>query len=261
MRGDELEFLRARAKKIERTLARNSWTRVRLASATGYDERTIRNVLAGKPVRDQTIIDICQALGIAPELDEESQYAEVADEQYGSYARRLFSAYDGGFFAYRRSFTSASHLMRTVIEFAWSEEAKSLTFSEHSRYSTVRKVVDHSQTGHVYISPLTDLVHLLTTHQGAVRLITLSKMRGGEDVMRGAVLTQSEHRMYYQPSVSAIVLTKISNYEPERHRAMVGPIDANAEEHGSIVTELDQTERDVVQHRRGDAYGRPLAVV
>ena len=79
----EEDYLSARARKIERALVRKNWTRVHLAEITGYDERTIRNVLHAKPVRDQTIIDICEALGIEPELEDESQYVEVADAEYG----------------------------------------------------------------------------------------------------------------------------------------------------------------------------------
>ena len=69
--------------------------------------------------------------------------------------------------------------------------------------------------------------------------------------MRGAVLTQSEHRLFYQPSVSPMVLTKIEQYEPERHRAMVGPIDSMADEYVLICEELEQTEREVVQIAHG----------
>src|SRR5215207_5947011 len=71
MMGREDEFLSARARKIERALLRKNWTRVHLADLTGYDERTIRNVLHGKPVREQTVIDICEALGIEPILEAE----------------------------------------------------------------------------------------------------------------------------------------------------------------------------------------------
>ena len=80
MNGRVEEFLISRARKIERALVRKSWTRVHLAELTGYDERTIRNVLGAKPVRDQTIIDICQALGIEPELEDSSEYVEVEVE-------------------------------------------------------------------------------------------------------------------------------------------------------------------------------------
>ncbi len=104
MNGRVQEFLMSRARKIERALVRRSWTRVHLAELTGYDERTIRNVLGAKPVRDQTIIDICQALGIEPDLEDSSEYVEVADAEYGEYPRGPYRRYEGGYFAYRRSF-------------------------------------------------------------------------------------------------------------------------------------------------------------
>jgi hypothetical protein len=72
MHVGEADFLSARARKIERALILKNWTRVHLATLTGYDERTIRNVLGGRVVRDQTIIDISQALGIQAELERES---------------------------------------------------------------------------------------------------------------------------------------------------------------------------------------------
>ncbi len=77
MNGD-VEFLSARARKIERALVHKGWTRIRLAEVTGYDERTIRNVLSAKAVRDQTIADICQALGIDPNHDPRN-HIEIAD--------------------------------------------------------------------------------------------------------------------------------------------------------------------------------------
>jgi hypothetical protein len=61
-----------------------------------------------------------------------------------------------------------------------------------------------------------------TTVEGAVRLITLTKMIGGDELMRGAVLTQIDRDAHYLPSFSPIVLTKLRNYEPETHRAMTG---------------------------------------
>lgn len=247
----EVQFLSGRAKRIERALISKNWTRVQLADATGYDERTIRNVLGGRPVRNQTIIDICQALGIEPELSDRNEHFEVAEELYGAYARGPFRTYEGGFFAYRRSFSAKPRLMRTVFELAWCDDPAGLIFHEHSRFLKQQKVIDHSQSGHVYISPLTDLIHLLTTQQGAVRLITLTKMRGGEEIMRGIVLTQSEHRLFYQPSVSAMVLVKIPDYDGALHRPMVGPIDASADEYEALCGELDQTESEIVQLARG----------
>ena len=246
MNGRNDEFLTARARKIERALIGKNWTRVHLAEVTGYDERTIRNVLGRKLVRDQTIIDICQALGIKPELEDESQYIEVADALYGEYPRGPYRKYEGGYFAYRRSFSSPVRLMRTVVALEWSEDV-GLIFREHSQFKAGRRQIDNSQGGHVYISQTTGLMHLLTTVEGAVRLITLTKMIGGDELMRGAVLTQIDRDAHYLPSFSPIVLTKLRNYEPETHRAMTGPIDERADEYESICAELDDTERRAIE--------------
>src|SRR4051812_35928751 len=246
MNGRVQEFLISRARKIERALVRRSWTRVHLAELTGYDERTIRNVLGAKPVRDQTIIDICQALRIEPDLEDSSEYVEVADALYGQYPRGPYRRYEGGYFAYRRSFSSSFRLMRTAIEFAWSED-EGLVFHELSQFHAGRKQINNSQSGHIHISQTTGLMHLLTTVEGAVRLITLTKMIGGDEVMRGAVLTQIDRDAHYVPSLSPMVLTKLRDYAPTKHGAMVGPIDQTAEEYNFICSELDQAERHVLQ--------------
>ena len=260
MHNGESDFLSARARKIERALVTKKWTRVHLANVTGYDERTIRNVLSGKAVRNQTILDISQALDIEAELEGEGHNVEVAGELYGAYARTPFLGYEGGFFGFRRSFTSPLLLMRTLFEFAWSDEQECLIFHEHSRFSNRQKVIDHSQNGRVYISPLTDLMHLLTTFQGAVRLITLTKIRGGDEVMRGAILTQSERPMYYAPSISPIVLKKIRDYDLSIHLTMVGPLDDKAEDYEAACSKLDQTEREVLHSAVGRAERAPAAL-
>ena len=68
--SESSEFRLERAKKLQRALRNKQWTRTFLASKTGYDEKTIRNVLNGMQVKDKTIVDVCQALGIEPILDD-----------------------------------------------------------------------------------------------------------------------------------------------------------------------------------------------
>jgi hypothetical protein len=141
-------------------------------------------------------------------------------------------------------------LMRTVVELEWAED-EGLIFHEHTRFQAAGKQVDNSQSGHVYISQTTGLMHLVTSVEGAVRLVTLTKMIGGEEVMRGAVLTQIDRDAHYLPSFSPIVLTKLRNYEPEKHRAMAGPVDERAEEYSVISAELEHTERRVIENAAG----------
>src|SRR5215211_1987880 len=246
MNGRKDEFFSARANRIERALIKKNWTRVHLAEVTGYDERTIRNVLGAKPVRDQTIIDICQALGIEPDLEESSEYVEVAEAEYGEYPRGPYRRYEGGYFAYRRSFNSLARLMRTCVEIEWAED-EGLIFRELSQFQAGHRQVDNSQSGRVHVSQTTGLMHLVTCVEGSVRLITLTKMIGGDEVMRGAVLTQIDRDAHYMPAFSSIVLTKLRNYDPLKHRAMVGPIDESAEEFEFICEELAHTERRAIE--------------
>ena len=116
---------------------------------------------------------------------------EVADAEYGEYPRGPYRRYEGGYFAYRRSFNSLARLMRTCVEMEWAED-EGLIFHEHSQFQVGRRQVDNSQSGRIHISQTTGLMHLVTCVEGSVRLITLTKMMGGVEVMRGAVLTQME---------------------------------------------------------------------
>ena len=93
----------------------------------------------------------------------------------------------------------------------------------------------------------TDMVHLLTTEEGGVRLITLTKKRGRDGAMRGAVLTQhSPKGHFHQPTVSPLVLVKIADGERATHEAMVGPIAPSAADYARIWAELELAETEVV---------------
>jgi hypothetical protein len=245
-----LEFWRKRAAKIEKALLNKAWTRIQLATKSGHDVRTIRTVLAGEdPVRDQTIVDVCQALGIEPELSEptESQI-EVAEPWYGSYAREPYKAYEGAYYAYRRSFTYPGCFMRSIYEIKWHDEDWIFVFQEHQSYSSNNnRKVDHSQSGEVYISPYTDLIHLVTVASGAVRMVTLRKMR--DNAMRGCMLTQSDRDTYFQPCVSGIFLERLFGFDPASLNAnpeLVGPIRPGHADYDRIAEEMAIVEKAVM---------------
>ena len=62
VRSYDLEFRLAGQRKLERALRNKGWTRKQLAEETGYDRKSDPNILAGEPVRDQTVVDVSQAL-------------------------------------------------------------------------------------------------------------------------------------------------------------------------------------------------------
>jgi hypothetical protein len=243
-----VEFWRKRAAKIEKALLNKAWTRAQLALKSGHDVRTIRTVLAGiDAVRDQTIVDICNALNIEPELEARQEVEiEVAEPWYGSYARDPYKSYEGAYFAYRRSFTFPDCFVRSVFEFKWHEEDWIFVFQEHQSYiADNKRKIDHSQSGEVYISQYTDLIHMVTVAMGAVRTVTLRKMR--DNLMRGCILTQSDRGTYFQPCVSGIFLEKIFGFDaatasPE----LIGTIKPGHAEYEKIAEEMAFVERTVM---------------
>jgi len=214
-RNSDLEFRIERAKRLERALRNKGWTRVQLAEKTGYDEKTIRNLLAGEPVRDHTIVDVSNALEVEPQLVNPYDDVDVASDIYGGYLRHTHRNYEGFFYAYRRSFTRPGEIFRSVFGIEWDQSSDYLIFSEYYQLEADEKYGAKSHDGIVYMSSYTSLVHLLTIYEGSIRLATLTKMRQADGIMRGAIQTQSESLMFFQPSVAPIVLRKLKQYDPE----------------------------------------------
>ncbi|TBG08436.1 XRE family transcriptional regulator [Rhizobium leguminosarum] len=183
---------------------------VLLAQRTGYDERTIRNVVKGLPTRVSTVAEICQALGLDPSHAEEHRSIKIADEDHGGYTFSQYDEYIGLYHATRRSFTYRNRLVRSIFDFSWSIEKNCLIFQETQILRSERSdlVLDYSQTGEIYISNTTGMIHLQTLKEGSVRLVTLTKMRMDDRTLHGMVLTQSPQSFYYKPSVSPIYLQK-----------------------------------------------------
>jgi hypothetical protein len=256
-----LEFWRKRAAKIERALLNKAWTRSQLAAKSGHDVRTVRTVLAGvDAVLDQTIVDICQALGIEPELAEPTDSeAEVAEPWYGSYARGPYKSYEGAYYAYRRSFSYPGCFIRSIYEIKWHDEDWIFNFQEHQSYlANNQRKIDHSPSGEVYISQYTDLVHLVTVSAGAVRTVTLRKMR--DNIMRGCMLTQSDRETFFQPCISGVFLEKIFGFDPASlttNPDLLGPIRPDHAEYDRIAEEMAKVESVVMFVATAPAMVKP----
>jgi hypothetical protein len=247
--SNDIVFRQKRADRISQALLNRSWTRDKLAQETGYDVRTIRTVLKGtEAVRDQTIVDVCQALGIEAQLSSpDNEEIEVSESWYGSYAREPYKQYEGVYFAYRRSFSFPDQFIRSFFEIKWHTEDWIFVFQEKQSYiSENERKIDHSQNGEIYISQFTDLVHLVTVNAGAVRTITLTKMRGSGSIMRGSVLTQSDRGLFFQPSVSAIFLEKVHDFDPAIYPLRIGPLKHGDEDYLRVSVEIERIEKEVM---------------
>jgi transcriptional regulator with XRE-family HTH domain len=258
----------ALARRVRLEMAKQGLTREGLAERAGVKERTLGNLLAGNGVRDQTVARVAGALGLA--LDElmaveggaagdasqggVDQAADArADESYGGYLRSVYEPYLGTYFAYRRAFSDEVALYRSVYEIDWDDEMRRLRFFELQRFrGKGAKAVSSSHAGGIYISPQTGLIQLLTTFQGALRLVTLTRFRLGGNRLCGLILTQSDRDLYYQPAASPIFLEKLSepgtSAELERR---IGPLPPGDPAYADATAELDRIEREAVFMARG----------
>ena len=248
VRSYDLEFRLARARKLERALRNKGWTRKQLAEETGYDEKAIRNILAGEPVRDQTVVDVSQALGIEPETDTKHDRVEVAEDEYGGYSRSTHRQYESFFYSYRRSFTNYGEIFKSIIEIRWDVIDNKFVFFDYYEMDKVTGQDARAHTGPVFMSSFTNLLHLQTIYEGSLRLITLTKMREPEGIMRGAIMTQSENIMSFQPTLSPIVLRRIPTYnvgkELPRDMKMIA---ADESDYEFAAVQLGLTERQTIK--------------
>ena len=240
---------KALAERIGRGLAESVGTQAKLAEASGYDERTIRNVLKARPARPKTIVEICQALGIS--LDgvgrgQEPESVDVAAEPYGAYARRSVTNYIGCYFGYRRALSVSPEIKRTCYVIDWSEPESRLVFSEYQKCIPADQgSLEPQHEGDIYIGSDTNLIHLMTVFQGAVRLVTLTKMR--DQALRGVVLTQGERPAFYQPSVSALLLNKVADQLDVRpFYGRIGTLPPGDPEYELIDARLRKIEAEVI---------------
>lgn len=244
-------------RRVRVEMAKRGLTRPALADIAGCKERTLGNLLAGQPVRDATIAGV--ARGLAIDLDtllgaraDGAAHAieprDHADESYGGYLRSTYEDYLGAYIAYRRVFSRRLELFRSVYEIDWDDELARLRFLELQRGPNSKNANGASQhAGGVYISPHTGMLQLLTTFQGALRLVTLNRFRHGDDKLRGVILTQSDRERFYQPAVSAIFLQKLNGRrrlsELER---MVGTIASMHADFAAALDEIEEIERSAI---------------
>jgi hypothetical protein len=226
------------------------WTRKILAAESKCDEKTIRNVFAGDPVRDQTVIVLSVALGIEPELDPSSVAAPVPSappELFGGYSRAVNKAYEGTYLLYRRTFSVKDGIYRSSLRIDWDEREGRFLFWEAFMDSSVEGGHRHHK-GDVYLSAHTNLVHLVTAIEGSVRLMTLSRLNVLDGTMRGCVLTQMEGPMFFQPTISPVFLRKS---EAHAGQAEASVVDRSTEEFTYAHQQLGYAESHIVKSAFG----------
>jgi hypothetical protein len=123
-----------------------------------------------------------------------------------------------------------------------------MTFDEQQVFAGRSGAIqDFSQHGSIYASPTTGLIHFLTIYRGAIRLITLTKLRPDDRSMHGVVLSSTDRNFGFQPCVSAILFKRLPNEtEIESAKTNIGPLASDHPDFAAYDLELKHVENEVV---------------
>jgi transcriptional regulator with XRE-family HTH domain len=242
-------------RRVRVEMAKRGLTRTALAEIAGCKERTLGNLLSGQPVRDATVAGVARGLAIdldtllgTPAGNGAAELTGRADESYGGYLLATYEDYLGPYLAYRRIFSHRNAVYRSVYELDWDDDLSRLRFLELQGSPNGRGADAATQhAGGVYISPHTGMLQLLTTFQGALRLVTLNRFQRGSNKLRGVILTQSDRERFYQPAVSAIFLEKLTGRQRlSELEKRIGVLEENHADFGAAMTEIEEIERTAI---------------
>jgi hypothetical protein len=190
-------------------------TQAELADAADCHEKTVQNLLAGRPVRDQTLFDVCMVLGLdfdkvkSAWVDEGRATPEpngadtrAAPVYMGAYTRAGVDHYIGSYLTLRPSFSGAGRIFAYRTDIAWDEEWPSLLFQERDRPD---KPFLHR--GRLYIPASSMYIHLVSLTKGAMRMVMVSQL-DPIGYMRGLITTLNKQRSLYMPVSAPIVYVK-----------------------------------------------------
>jgi DNA-binding Xre family transcriptional regulator len=209
---------------IRTAMIEKKMTQAELADAADIHEKTIQNLLAGRPVRDQTLFDVCMVLGLdfervkearaakgraardAPDREEPAQI-RAAPDYMGAYTRAGVEAYIGSYLTLRPSFSVPDGLMAYRTDISWDDEWPSLLFQERDRPD---KPFLHR--GRVYIPTSSSYIHLVSLTKGAMRMVMVSQI-GPAGQMRGLITTLHKQRAAFVPVSAPIVYVQRNDFE------------------------------------------------
>jgi DNA-binding Xre family transcriptional regulator len=204
---------------IKTAMIEKKMTQAELADAADCHEKTVQNLLAGRPVRDQTLFDVCMVLGLdfdkvkaawsrdARQAPDSGGTAErVAPVYMGAYTRAGVDHYIGSYLTVRPSFASVGRIVAYRTDIDWDDDWPSLVFQESERPDR-----SFSHRGRLYIPASSMFIHLVSLTKGAMRMVMVSQL-DPLGYMRGLVTTLNKQRAMFMPVSAPIVYVKRDDF-------------------------------------------------
>jgi DNA-binding Xre family transcriptional regulator len=231
---------------LRTALIEKKMTQAELADAAECHEKTIQNLLGGRPVRDQTLFDVCMVLGLdyqrvkelwsgamttAQPMDLKGEGGVVAPVYMGAYTRAGVDHYIGSYLTLRPAFAVANAIVAYRTDIVWDPEWPSLIFEERDRPDQ-----PFSHRGRLYIPSSSMFIHLVSLTKGAMRMVVVSQLdQAGE--MRGLITTLNKQGRYFVPVSAPIAYLKRSDLKG----AALGEVAAGHPSYADYKRILDET--------------------
>jgi len=224
-----------------------------LAHAAGVSEATIYKLHSGEfSVKTLRLVE--DILGANFHNGEENNpshehsfgtHQAIVDS--GGYTRSQIEPYLGNYLSIRRSVSFPDNFLGTYITVFWDEENQIAKFTEDNNFtaSDGRKL-DFSQSGTLHMSSQIGTIHFLTSTNGALRMMTLTRLQVPDLVMYGAILSQIPEGGHYMPLKTTVFLKKITESYTENVLDFLGPIKKEHPSYNSICRDLDVADKAIV---------------
>jgi hypothetical protein len=197
-------------------------------------------------LKRHTFISIFANSGLDPKNYGLSMAVPIQSSPYGGYQKGEFAYLCGRYFLYRRSFLTARHVTRSILEIRPSESHECLSFHELHFYASeggVREEIRYN--GDIYMNRERSILSMPAYFEGQVRLTLLQPERlgtKGRIKMRGAVLAFGNPKGYWQPTISSVFVDGPVEEKCANPRDLCKTIMEGSEEHAALSAELARVE-------------------
>jgi len=210
--------------RIKTAMIEKKMTQAQLADVADCHEKTIQNLLHGRPVRDQTLFDVCVVLGLdfeeiksiwsgqpagRDEPGKPGASKDIAPVYMGAYSREAVDHYIGSYLTLRPSFSVPGGIVAYRTNITWDGEWPSLLFEEGERIDA-----SYAHRGRLYIPASSMFIHFVSLTKGAMRMVIVSQL-DREGNMRGIITTLNKQKAMLVPVSTPIVYQRRENFSDE----------------------------------------------
>lgn len=208
--------------RIKTAMIEKKMTQAELADAADCHEKTIQNLMHGRPVRDQTLFDVCMVLGLdfeevkaswsgqsagRDEPGKPSAAKDISPVYMGAYSRAAIDHYIGSYLTLRPSFSVPGAVVAYRTDITWDPDWPSLLFAE-----TERPDASFAHRGRLYIPASSMFIHLVSLTKGAMRMVVVSQIdRAG--MMRGIITTLNKQKATFVPVSAPILYQRMDSFD------------------------------------------------